>query len=248
VRVLPFRYDDSVKRAAIGFVVRLLGAAAFSAIIAWGFFLRFDEIPLPRNIYSRLIQVLNFPVALAGQLVPSIRGFDLLYYDGQWCDFCSLQYMVCRQLLLAIPVYTALLYLPKVLTPIRRSRDPLFVKTVILTLTCASEIAAYFAIRGGADGATAVRLCTLCCLIVAAAAACAWSSLRRSLKVSALAVVIVAGGWASATVALGLNVRVDSAWVWFAGHLALVALEVTGALWITRIAEPYWSQSPHHAT
>jgi hypothetical protein len=246
--VLPFRYDDSVKRAAIGFIARLLGAAAISAIIAWGFQLRFDEIPLPRNVYIRLLQVLNFPVALAGQLVPSIRGFDILYYDGQWCDFCSLQYTVGRQLMLAIPVYTALLYLPKVLKPIRRSRDPRFVKTVILTLTCATEIAVYFAIRGAADGASAVRLCALCCLIVAAAAACAWSSLRKPLKVAALAVVIVAGGWVSATVALGLNVRVDNAWVWFAGHLALVALEVTGALWITRIAEPHWSQSPRHAT
>lgn len=114
-----------VRRIVIGFLLRLAAATALSLFVWWLAVTPFDRLPFPRSVVTiAVIKVLNFPVALAGELLYPIRGMQLLFdrYDT-WCDFCPPDEMFRLQMRIAIPTYVLLLYVPALIQWIAR-RDP----------------------------------------------------------------------------------------------------------------------------
>ena len=100
-----------VRRAIIGFIVRLAIATAISAFVFYLWITPFDRQPFPKSVTMALIRVLDFPVALAGSFLP-IRGIYVLFdsFDNG-CDFCTPAQHFWRQMRIAIPTYLFLLYL-----------------------------------------------------------------------------------------------------------------------------------------
>jgi len=79
-----------MRRFIIGFALRLIVATLISLSIWWLFTTPFDRIPLPRAAVAMIIRVIDFPGALAGEVLP-IRGIELVFDDHDtWCDFCPL--------------------------------------------------------------------------------------------------------------------------------------------------------------
>jgi len=115
----------SMRRTLIGLAVRFLIATALSLLVWWLFITPFDRLPFPPPAVHFIVRLLNFPVALAGELLDPIRGIAVLFDDdGSWCDFCTVGEMFRRQMRIAIPTYLFLLYLPAVMRSIacRRRR------------------------------------------------------------------------------------------------------------------------------
>jgi hypothetical protein len=70
-----------MKRLLIGFAVRIAIAAAISLFVWWLFTTPYDRLPLPRGAISVIVRVLDFPVAVAGELLYPIRGMELVFVD-----------------------------------------------------------------------------------------------------------------------------------------------------------------------
>lgn len=60
-------------------------------------------------IKSVLCRALNWPVATAGLLFGNWRGLDVFYGNAS-CEFCGAAAMFRYHMLLAVPVYVALIY------------------------------------------------------------------------------------------------------------------------------------------
>src|SRR6266852_1220902 len=102
----------AMRRIAIGFIVRLVVSTVISLTGWWLFSTPFDRLPLPRAAIWPIVRVLDFPVALAAELLP-IRGMELIFHDpASWCDFCTNGELLRMQMRIAIPVYLLLLYVP----------------------------------------------------------------------------------------------------------------------------------------
>ncbi len=96
------------RRISLGLVLRLIIATALSFIVWWLAVTPFDRLFRPRVITIGIVRILNFPVALAGELLYPIRGMQVVFReDDTWCDFCSLSEMFRQQVRLAIPVYSS---------------------------------------------------------------------------------------------------------------------------------------------
>jgi hypothetical protein len=217
-----------LRRIAIGLALRLIGATVVSLIVWWLFTTPFDRIPLPRSaaIFA-IVRILNFPVALAGELLYPIRGLELLFRDyDTWCDFCSTGEMFRQQMRLAVPVYVTLFYIPTVLRSIARRNARLFKRVVIGLLVYATFTAACF-LMTSAGGRGAVRLAAIWFLILAAAAAFAWSPMDRRSKIGALAAVVLVGAWVFPFMML------DAAYLNYVSYLFFLTIGVSGTLSLT---------------
>jgi len=184
-------------RRTLGFALRLAGATALSLLVWWLAVTPFDRLPPPLSRSSFLfiaIRILNFPVAVAGELFYPIRGVQVLF-DGYstWCDFCPPDELFRHQMRIAIPTYLVLFYLPSLTRSIARRDARLFRRIVIGLLVYALFTTAFFLIIADSIGRSAFRAAALCLLILSAAAAFAWSKIGPRWKLTAIVAVLLAG-------------------------------------------------------
>jgi len=185
-----------MRRFIIGFALRLIIATLISLSVWWLFTTPFDRIPLPRAVVVMIIRVIDFPVALAGEVLP-IRGIELVFDDHDtWCDFCPLGEVFRQQMRLAIPVYVLLLYVPSVIGSIARRNPRLLKPMVIVTSIYVIAVVTYFVSTSTWDRRSEVRVAAICLVTLAAAAAVAWSNLSARMRTIGIAAVLVAGAWA----------------------------------------------------
>src|SRR5688572_23379782 len=92
----------------VGLIHRTVYATLF-ALVSW----MACAMPLgPRvGLQTFTCKVLDWPVATAGLLFPGWKGVDV-FYGGVKCDFCTPSELLWGHLLLAVPVYVVLFYLP----------------------------------------------------------------------------------------------------------------------------------------
>lgn len=222
-----------MRRFALGFTIRLMIATAISLTVWWLFTTPFDRLPLPRAAVTGIVRVLDFPVALAGELLP-IRGMEVVFDDhGTWCDFCSIGEVFRRQMRIAIPTYLLLLYLPAVMRWIARRDRRLFRRVVIGLGVYAAFTTAYFLLTSDGDRSGDIRIAAMWLLILSTAAGLAWSNMERRWKLTTIAAVLLAGAWAFAVLMTFIAPKMDVAWPYFVPNLFLLILGVGGTLWLT---------------
>jgi hypothetical protein len=165
------------RRISLGLVLRLIIATALSFIVWWLAVTPFDRLFRPRVITIGIVRILNFPVALAGELLYPIRGIQVVFRDDDtWCDFCSLSEMFRQQVRLAIPVYLFLFYVPAALRSIARKDARLFKRIVVGLLIYTAFATAYFLMTADGNRRGDVRVAAMCFLILAVAVARSSSS------------------------------------------------------------------------
>jgi hypothetical protein len=210
-----------MKRILIGFAVRLGLATLISTAVWWLVVTPFDRVPLPQAAVFMIVRVLNFPAAVAGELLP-IRGFALVFRDySTWCDFCTLAEATRQQLRVSIPAWVLLLYIPLFLRPVVR-RARLWRRIVIGLCLYALFVAVVVRVAGGIDARSDARIAAIWFLILSGAAAFAWSRLPSRWRAAGVLGVIVAGGW-------WLPGPYD---VPFLSVIALVVFGVLGMVWL----------------
>ncbi|HEX6100462.1 MAG TPA: hypothetical protein VF432_29375 [Thermoanaerobaculia bacterium] len=223
-----------MRRILLGLALRVLIATAISVLVWWLFITPFDRLPLPRSGVLIAVQILNFPVALAGEILHPIRGLQLLFEDySTWCDFCSAGEAFLQQMRIAIPSYLVLLYIPALLRTIAR-RDPRsFRRIAVGLLVYAVFTAAYFLVTSDGNRRGDVRVAAMWLLILSAAAALASSKLRPRWKLAAIVALLLAGAWAFPFLMTFVVPKMDEVWPYFVPYLALLTLGVGGTLWLT---------------
>lgn len=219
-----------MRRAATGFVVRLAIATAIS-VGAWLLMVMpFDRPLLPLGMVTAIFRVIDFPVAVAGLLLYPIRGIEVLFGAGDWCDFCSPAYFGWLQMRIAIPTYLFLLYLPSLPQPERRTWKRLAIALPTFAMLLWMELV----LGGRADEP---RLIAKWLLVFTAAATVAWSSASPRVKIACSIAVWLAGSWALANLMPFIDPKTDSTWAYAPIYLVHVLVVVGGALWVTRVIE-----------
>src|SRR5437868_8191000 len=133
-----------MRRLIVGFIIRLIASTVISLSVWWLFVTPFDRLPLPPSAVSVIVRILDFPVALAGEVLP-IRGMELIFNDHDtWCDFCPIGEMFRQQMRIAIPTYLFLLYLPTLFRWVARRDVRLFKRIIIGLFIYAVFTAAFF--------------------------------------------------------------------------------------------------------
>jgi hypothetical protein len=188
--LLPSRLIN-MRRFVIGFTLRLIISTVISLTVWWLFTTPFERLALPPSAVAVIVRVLDFPVALAGEVLPS-RGMELVFDDrGPWCDFCPTGEMFRQQMRIAIPTYPVLLYLPAAMRSIARRNRRLFRRIVIGLLVYAAFTAAYFLVTSDSNRSGDIRIAAMWFLILSAAAAFAWSKIERRWKFTAVVAVLL---------------------------------------------------------
>jgi hypothetical protein len=221
-------------RVSIGLTLRVITATAISLLIWWLSMTPFDRLPLPRSAIFAIVRILDFPVALAGELLYPIRGMELVFSDyDTWCDFCPVGEMFRQQMRLAIPVYLFLLYIPTAGRSIARRDRRLFTRIMIGLLIYTTVTTAYFLMTADGNRRADVRIAAVSFLILAAAAAFAWSPIERRWKIAGVAAVLLAGACALRF----LGQQMDEVQPYYVSYLLLLIVGVGGTLWLTRTIE-----------
>ena len=187
-----------MRRLILGFIVRLIASTVISLTVWCLFVTPFNRLPIPTAAVIVIVRLLDFPVALAGEVLP-IRGMELVFDDhGTWCDFCPIGEMFRQQMRIAIPTYLLLFYVPTLLRRVTRRDARLFKRIVIGLLIYAAFTTAYFLVTGDGDRRGDVRIAAMWFLTLSAAAAFAWSKIEPRWKSTAVVAVLLAGAWAFA--------------------------------------------------
>ncbi|HET8774710.1 MAG TPA: hypothetical protein VFP80_12990 [Thermoanaerobaculia bacterium] len=227
-----------MRRTFFGFILRVLIATFISLLVWWLATTPFDRLPLPRSGVVTTVQILNFPVALAGEILYPIRGIQLLFDDySTWCDFCSSGEMFRQQMRIAIPAYLALLYIPTVVRSIARRDSRLFKRIVIGLLVYAVFSTAYFLVTGHGARRADVRIAAMWFLIFSLAAAFAWSKIGPRWKFTAVVAVLLVGAWAVPSMMTFIAPKMDEVRPSFVSYLVLLIFGVGGILWLTSVIE-----------
>jgi hypothetical protein len=222
-----------MRKFVIGFTIRLIISTVISVTVWWLSTTPFDRFALSPSAVTTIVRVLDFPVALAGEVLP-IRGMELVFDDhGTWCDFCSIGEVFRQQMRIAIPTYLVLLYLPAVMRWIARRNARLFRRILIGLLVYAVFTAAYFLVTSDSNRNGDIRIAAMWFLILSAAAACAWSKLGRRWKFTAVAAVLLAGAWAFPFLMTFIAPKMDEVRPYFVSYLLLLILGVGGTLSLT---------------
>lgn len=220
-----------MRRAALGFVVRLAIATAISLGTWFLAVIHFNPLHLRLEVVTALIRVVDFPVAVAGELLYPIRGFEVAFNDGgQWCDFCSPWRFLWLQMRIAIPTYLFLLYLPSLPRPSRRTWTRLAIALAIFATLLLMEL-----VLTGDEYSP--LLIGKWLLVFAAAATVAWSQVPPRVKIACGIAVWLAGSWALANLMLWIDRKADSTWPYLPLFLLHVLFVIGGALWLTRVLE-----------
>jgi hypothetical protein len=227
-----------LRRVSIGLTLRVITATAISLLVWWLSITPFDRLPLPRPAIFVTVRILNFPVALAGELLYPIRGMQLVFPDyDTWCDFCPVGEMFRQQMRLAIPVYLFLLYIPTVLRSIRR-RDPrLFKRIVIGLLIYVTFTTAYFLMTTDGNRRGDVRIAVMWFLILATAAAFTWSQIERRWKIAAVVAVLLVSAWVFPFMMTFIAPKMDKVQPYYVSYLLLLIVGVCGTLWLISAVE-----------
>jgi len=216
------------------FILRLVLATGISLEVWFLYVTPLDRVALARDAIAAVVQLLNFPVAVAGEFFYPLRGILLVFDDGgTWCEFCGYGEMMRRQLQLAIPVYLFLMYLPALIR--RIARDRRLVRRIVIGLAIyACYAAIFFAINsGGSD----FRVAAKWFLILAAAASIAWSNAGMRWKIGGVIAVILDGAWMSAELDTFLTPKVDDVLAFYPLHLMWAIAGVVTLLWLTFVIE-----------
>jgi len=223
---------------AIGFTLRLIIATVISMAVWRLFITPFDRLPLPRSAVIIIGRVLDFPVALAGELLP-IRGMELVFEDhATWCDFCQPGEMFRLQMRIAIPTYILVLYLPNLLRWAARRNARLFKRAVIGLLFYAVFTIAFILVTGSSDRRQDLRTAAVWLLILSAAAAVAWSKIEQRWKFAAVVAVLLAGAWTSPfMMMIFIAPKEDQVRTYFVSDLVLLIFGVGGTLSLTWAVE-----------
>jgi len=233
----------TARRAIAGFIVRVAVATALALTVLWLAVTPFDRIPLPRDFTGVVVRVLNFPVAVAGEVLP-IRGFAVVFntYES-WCDFCTTGERIRRQLGLAVPVYVLLFYLPNAIALIARRSKRLLLRVIVGLGIYALVTVAYFLMTSDYDRRGDCRIAALWFVILAAAAAVAWSSLSERTRAIGVSVVVVVGAWAFAFLVTFIAPKIDELRPYYLADLFLVIVGVSGLLSLTWTVEKLVSRT-----
>ncbi len=225
------------RRVSIGFVIRLVIAILISLLVWWLATTPFDRLPLSRNAIIAFVRILDFPVALSGELLYPIRGMELVFNDhNSWCDFCPAGGMFRLQMRIAIPTYFVLMYIPNIFLAVAR-RNLLRFKRIIIGLLIYAVSIAFFLGTGDSMGRGDVRIAAMCFLILSVASAIAWSQISRRSKIIAVVAVFLVGAWV-----LRFMMR-DEVQLYYVSCLLLIILGVGGTLWFTWAIDnsiPWW--------
>jgi len=223
-----------MRRIFIRFTLRFLVATVISLLVWWLSTTPFDRLPLPRTVIITTVRLLNFPVALAGELFYPIRGIQLLFEDySTWCDFCPVGEMFRQQMRIAIPTYLVLLYIPAAMRSIVRRDARLLKRIVIGLLIYTAFTTAYFLVTGGGDRRGDVRIAAMWFLILSATAAFAWSKIEPRWKFAAVVAVLLVGAWAFPFMMAFIAPKMDEVRPYFVSYLVLLIFGVGGTLWLT---------------
>jgi len=226
-----------LRRVSIGLILRLVIATLISLLVWWLSTTPFDRLPLRSPAILAIVRILDFPVALAGELLYPIRGMELVFRDyDTWCDFCPIGEMFRQQMRIAIPTYLFLLYIPTLLRAVARRDARLFKRIIISLLIYTLFMAAFFLVTGNGDRRGDVRIAALCLLILSAAAGVAWSNLTERWKAAGISFVLLLGAW-SLAFTMTFIAPLDGARPYFVSYLLLLIAGVGGALWLTRVIE-----------
>lgn len=226
-----------MRRVIHGLSVRLILSVLISLMVWWLFTTPFDRLPLPRSVVPVIVRVLDFPVALAGEVLP-IRGMELVFDNHDtWCDFCQPGEMFRQQMRLAIPVYLLLLYVPNLILSVAHRKPRLFKRIVIGLSIYSAFTFAYFLITSDADRRGDVRIAVVWLLILAAAAAVAWSNMTERLKALGISTVLFAGAWVFVLTKALIAPKIDEVRPYFVSYLVLLIFGVGGTLWLTQVIE-----------
>ena len=243
-------------RVVIGFALRLIASTVISVAVWWLMVTPFDRLHLPSPVVFGIVRIFDFPVAVAGEVLP-IRGVELVFDDHDtWCDFCTADERFYQQLRIAIPTYLFLLYLPTLLRWMARRNRRLFQRVAVGLLIYAAFTTAFFPLIGDGDRKDDVRIAAMWLLILAVAAAVAWSRIAPRWKNYAIAAVLLVGAGAMQFVLISIAPKmydaqpypkVDAAQLHFVSYLLLLILGVGGTLSLTRAVESgieRWQRSP----
>jgi hypothetical protein len=222
-----------LRRISIGLVLRLIIATLISLLVWWLSTTPFDRLPLPRPAILVIVRILDFPVALAGELLYPIRGMELVFRDyDTWCDFCSIGEMFWQQMRIAIPTYLILLDIPILLRAVAR-RDTRLFKRIVIGLLIYTMFTAAFLVMGNGDRRGDVRIAVLCLLILSAAAGVAWSNLTERLKGAGISFVLLIGAWSFVFMRTFIAPKMDEVRPYFVSYLLLLIAGVGGTLLLT---------------
>jgi hypothetical protein len=224
-----------MRRFAIGFTLRLITSTVISLTVWLLFTTPFDRIPLPRPAVFVIARVLDFPVALAGEVLP-IRGMELVFHDYDTrCAFCPIEEMFRQQMRIAIPAYLFLLYVPTLLRSVARRDARLFRRIIIGLLIYTVFTAAFFIVTGagGGDRRGDFRIAAMLLVILSAAAAFAWSQLGPRWKIGAVVAVLLLGAWAFPFMMTFITPKMDDVQPYYVSYLLLLVFGVGGTLWLT---------------
>jgi len=222
-----------MRKFAIGFTLRLITSTVISLTVWWLFTTPFDRLPLPPSVVMVIVRILDFPVALAGEVLP-IRGMELVLDDyDTWCDFCPIGEMFRQQMRIAIPTYLLLLYLPTLLRWVARRDVRLFKRIIIGLFIYAVFTAAFFLVAGNGDRRGDFRIAAMWFLILSAAAAFAWAKIEPRWKFTAVVAVLLAGAWAFPFMMTFIAPKMDEVRPYFVSYLVLLIFGVGGTLWLT---------------
>lgn len=229
----------SRKRTLLGFALRFAAAILISLLIWWLFVTPFDRLPISCAADLFIGRALDFPVALAGELLYPIRGMELVFGDrfGTWCDFCQVEQMFWLQMRLSVPVYLLLLYIPTMLRWIARRDVRLPKRIVIGLLIYATFTAAFFLLTSGVDVSGDVLVAGKWFIILSAAGAFAWSNLSHRWKIVGVVAVILFGAWAFAFMMSFIAPKMDEVRPYYLSFVVLLTFGIGGMLWLTRVAE-----------
>jgi hypothetical protein len=180
---------------------------------------------------------LDFPVALAGEVLP-IRGLELVFNDyGPWCDFCSPGQRFRLQMRLAIPVYLLLLYVPNLIGWIARRNIKLLRRIAMGVLIYTLSTGAFFWITNDAGRRGHLRIASVCLLILSAAAAVAWSNMAQRLKAAAICSVLLVGASVFTFLMSFIAPRSSGVNPGFVSYLVLLIVGIGGTLGLTSAIE-----------
>ena len=114
---------DSMTRAVIGFIHRVVYATVF-ALLAWhACTWPLNNSAVERRVATVVCYTFNFPTAVVGRVTSPYRGGDAFFdRGGEWCDFCPAQQVLWNHVRFAVPVYVILFYVPTLVRWIVRRR------------------------------------------------------------------------------------------------------------------------------
>lgn len=184
-----------MRRKLAGFIHRVVYATLFG-MAGWYSCVFPPGFPWQEPVQEILCYVLTFPPAVVGQMTYPLSSMDLFFSRIPWCHHCSAQEVLWYHLRFAVPVYVMLFYLPAFVVLVARRDRQLFTRMMIGLMIYTVMSAVFFLATNGTDRGNDIRVVAMWFVVLAAAAAFAWSKLDRTHRVLGVVGVVLLGAWA----------------------------------------------------